>query len=529
MAALAPGAFAGALLMLVIGSAAAGLILAAEAIDPSALWRDRYVLGVLVFTVWQAGLSAVLSVALAVPVARAMARRRRFAGRGLLLRLMALPMVVPTIVGALGVVAVYGRSGWINDGLDALGIGVRLDIYGLAGILIAHVFFNMPFAVRLLLHAWSAVPGETWRLAGQLGMTSGQIFRLIEWPMLRQTAPGIAGLVFLLCVTSFTVVLALGGGPPNATFEVAIYQSLRFDFDLGRVLLLATLQVTVCAVLLALLGRAARPMAVEATTAYLHQRPDGTGLWSRILDAAAIGLALAVLTLPLAAIAVVGLAGPVLAVLGDAAVWQAVLRSVVVGSAAGTLALMLGAGLVLTSRTLRVAYRRPGAADTIDLAGSLILVVPPFVIGAGLFVLLRGIADVFALGLVLVVVVNALMGLPFVIRILGPAAVDAAARHDRLCASLGIAGWHRLRLIDWPLLRKPAALALALCTALSLGDLGVIALFGTPDSQTLPLLLYQLMGAYRLGEAAVVALVLLALCLGLFVLIERGMGGRGDR
>src|SRR5690606_31771253 len=112
-------------------------------------------------------------------------------------------------------------------------------------------FLNMPFAARLLLQGWDRIPGETWRLAAQLGLSGGRVFRLIEWPMLRQLAPGIAGLVFLLCFTSFAVVLILGGGPPHATLEVAIYQSLRFDFDIGRTVTLAMVQVGVCGALVA--------------------------------------------------------------------------------------------------------------------------------------------------------------------------------------------------------------------------------------------------------------------------------------
>ncbi len=72
-------------------------------------------------------------------------------------------------------------------------------------------------------------------------------------------------------------------------------------------------------------------------------------------------------------------------------------------------------------------------------------------------------------------------------------AYDAAAeRNDRLCAQLGIAGWNRARLIDWPVLRRPIATGFAFAMALSLGDLGVIALFGSDSVQTLP---YLLLGA----------------------------------
>ena len=76
-------------------------------------------------------------------------------------------------------------------------------------------------------------------------------FRFIEWPVMRAALPGVAGLVFMLCITSFTLVLTLGGGPRATTLEVAIYQALRFDFDPARAVTLTVLQIvlTVAAVL----------------------------------------------------------------------------------------------------------------------------------------------------------------------------------------------------------------------------------------------------------------------------------------
>ena len=48
---------------------------------------------------------------LAVPVARALARRR-FPGRGLLVTLLGAPFLLPVIVALLGLLAVFGRAGW---------------------------------------------------------------------------------------------------------------------------------------------------------------------------------------------------------------------------------------------------------------------------------------------------------------------------------------------------------------------------------------------------------------------------------
>jgi len=524
---LVPGALTFLLLGLVIGGAFAGLLRAAGTADYGAFLESRYTQRIVTFTVWQALLSTLLSVGPAILVARALARRV-FPGRALLLRLFGLPLVLPTLVGILGVVAICGQSGLFNRLLAGLGIAPHQFLYSLPGILIAHAFFNLPLATRLLLPVWSAIPGETWRLATQLGMRSRHVFRLIEWPLLRQVLPGIAGIVFMLCFTSFAVVLTLGGGPANSTIEVALYQAVRFEFDLGKAVQFALLQVAICGLLVAAGQRLVPDVPLTPTAQRPQDRPDVAAWGGRIVDAAVLLAAAAFVLLPLGAVLRNGLAGPVGAVIADRALWLAVARSLGVAVAAGLLATAAGWCLLLTSRELRLRRYRPRPAAALETIASLVLVVSPLVIGTGLFVLLSPVADVFAIGLVLVIAINAIMGLPYVVRTLGPPLMRMGEQHDRLCASLGIAGWNRLRLVEWPLLRRPVGTALALTAALAVGDLGVIALFGTQGTTTLPLLLYQRMAAYQLDAAAVTAVVLAALCFGLFAVIERGVGGRGQ-
>ena len=56
----------------------------------------------------------------------------------------------------------------------------------------------------------------------------------------------------MLCFTSFTIVLALGGGPQNSTLEVAIYQAIFFEFDLPKAALFALVQFAFCFALFSL-------------------------------------------------------------------------------------------------------------------------------------------------------------------------------------------------------------------------------------------------------------------------------------
>ena len=65
--------------------------------------------------------------------------------------------------------------------------------------------------------------------------------------------------------------------------------------------------------------------------------------------------------------------------------------------------------------------------------------------------------------------------------------------------------------------------------ALSLGDLGIIALFGSDAVQTLPYLLLARMGSYRTADAAGLALMLGLLCLALITLADRLGRNRYDR
>ncbi len=139
----------------------------------------------------------------------------------------------------------------------------------------------------------------------------------------------------------------------------------------------------------------------------------------------------------------------------------------------------------------------------------------------GLFLLLRNITDVFRLAYWIVVAVNALMALPYVVKTLSQPMWHLAQQYELLCASLGMSGWRRFRLVEWRALRKPLSHAFAIGFLLSMGDLSAIALFGSQDFRTLPLYLYQLLGSYQMDTAAVVALAMLIMSVGWFYVIER--------
>ncbi len=468
------------------------------------------------FTLWQALLSAGLSVLLAIPIARALARRQFF-GRGLLITLMGAPFILPTLVAVLGLLAVFGRSGLVNQFFDSLGLA-RFNIFGLHGVVLAHVFYNLPLATRILLQGWGSIPAERFRLAAALGFSARDTFRQLEAPMLRDLVPGAALVIFLICLTSFSVALTMGGGPRATTVELAIYQAFRFDFDMGRAAALALVQFALCAGAGVIAWRVALPSSLGGGLDRPVQRFDLGGRGLRLWDAALILAGALFLLLPLGMVILRG--APHVAGLPPE-VWQAAGRSLTV--ALGATAFTLAMTLALAHAILAREGKRGAALEWLGLAA---LAASPLVIGTGVFLLIRPLANPRDFALAVTMLVNAGMAMPFALRLILPDLRAATATQGRLASALGLHGWARLRIVTLPRLRRPLGFAAGLTAALSMGDLGVIMLFAEREGATLPMQLYRLMNAYRQDDAAGAALVLLALSLALFVLFERWGRGR---
>jgi thiamine transport system permease protein len=512
------GAAVAALVLGVVVVALLGLAKAGGRFDLAFL-TSSYIGRLLAISTVQAAGSTALSLALGIPLALALARRATFPGRRLLLGLLATATVLPGIVVVFAVVAVYGRSGLVGSALRAVGIEPGGWLYGLPGILIAHVLLNAPFCARVMLRAFEGTEPEAHRLAAQLGLTPLAVFLCLDRPVIRREAPALAALIFLLCFTSFATVLALGGGPDRATLEVAIYEALRLDADFARAASLSILQLAIGLVLATAYAaglRRARDLPFSGRPA---PRADLEAPGLRGLDAAVLVVSVLLVAPPLLSVAA-GAAN--IGALADPDVAQAMVTSL----AFALFASLLATGCAILLALAAAARGRPPLL--VSLAAYAPLAVPPFTLVAGLFVVLRPFLNTASMGPPMVVLVNAMMALPFCIRLVEPPLRRSEERHGRVADMLGLAGLSRLRLLHGPVLRAPALASLAMAGSLSLGDLGVVAFFGGPDLKTLPLLLYERLGAYRTDEAAALALLLAVLVFGLALLAIRGGETRAD-
>ena len=196
------------------------------------------------FTVWQAALSTVLTVAIALPGAY-MLTRYEFPGRRIVRALVTVPFVLPTVVVGTAFAALLGTGGPLAD------LGLDQTVWA---ILIAHVFFNYAVVVRTVGGLWSHLDPHQEEAARMLGASRWRAFRAVTLPALRPAIATASAVVFLFTFTSFGVILILGG-PRYATLETEIYRQTAQLLNLPLAAALTLVQLAAVAVLLAVTAR----------------------------------------------------------------------------------------------------------------------------------------------------------------------------------------------------------------------------------------------------------------------------------
>ena len=487
---------------------------------------DPYIHNVLYFTIWQATLSTILSITLTIFIARALHRHTNFIGRKFLLRFMNLSFVLPVITLVLGIAIIHGKNGWVNNFISYM-YDTSLDyyLYGMPGVLLGHLAFCLPLAVRIFLNRLDSIPNEMWKISAQLGFSSKDIFKIIELPFIKSSIIGVTTLIFMMCFTSFVIVLSLGGGPSATTIEVAIYHALKFDFDLTTAINLALIQFIICSILIAIIHKFNISFfPYTKNTSKINLRYDTSGI-ATIADSISILILLIISILPVVAIIISGFHSKFTNVIYDSEFWHATKTSLIIAFFSGFLTLLMALSLISGAFFFNYRLLNSKFSSYIIWLSNASLTIPAFVFITGLFIVIHNYISVINISFYLIIIMNAIAALPFAMSILLPASLRFTMQEIYLCQSLGINGWNFIKLVYWPSMRKILSYALALSITMSWGDFNIIALFGNNDLNTLPFFLFNLMSSYHIQEASVVALVILLLSFLLFWIIEEFIGG----
>ena len=498
-----------------------------QILDFSQLLKDFRVGAILYVAGQQALISCFVSFCLAVPISSILAKRYHWHIFPPLFGMLGLVLVMPTTVAAVGILKVWGLNGWLAQVFDTISFGTVgwFNIYGLHGVVLAHVFFNLPLMIRVLTPIFLSFPKEHIFLSEQYGFSRVKFFWILEWPAIKRVALSLNVLVFLLCFTSFSLVLMLGGGPKVTTLEVEIYSAIRFDFSIAKAAALSLIQVAIVACVIFLLtffenGLSNNSAIYLPLGNRLNQenfpraplRNYNKGIVINLIkDISWLSPLIFIIFLPFFAVILSGFSESLIKVLKWEIFWESLKNTILIAFLSSSLAISLGFLLAYSKVILRGSnfFGRNFFLGLIESSILIYLAIPAIVLGTALFIVLRKFADVVALSWLILVLSNVFLCLPFVVRIIEPRLFSLESKHKALYKSLGLVGAKKFFAVTLPGLNVELGLALGIALAFSVGDLSVIALFGSNDFQTIPWLIYQTAGRYGLSDANALALLLL--------------------
>jgi thiamine transport system permease protein len=487
------------------------------------VFSDGGLLGVVWFTLWQAMVSTVLTVIIAMPATWVLARFE-FPGRSLARAVATVPFVLPTVVVGSAFLALVGPTG-------VLGV----DLHGTVWVILAaHVFFNVAVVVRIVGGVWSHLDPRLEDAARSLGASPWQTFIRVTLPLLRPALAAASSIVFLFTLTSFGTVLILGG-PRIATVEVEIYRRFALLLDLPAAAVLALLQMIGVVVALAAYARYQERHTLEQTLRPAREttRRIQGGRERALVGAILGGTGLLVLGPPLVLVwrSFTATGGLGFAAYRALASDDLVDVESAIGSSLGfaVAATIIALGVGLPAAVL-IAARRGRLSRWFDTLLMLPLGTSAVTVGFGFLIALDWPVDLRA-SLILIPIAHALIAAPFVVRASVPVLRAVRGRLREAAAMLGASPGRTFREVDLPIVSRVAAVGAAFAFAISLGEFGATLFLARPGGPTIPIAIFRFLGRpgiLNFGQAMALSVVLMVLTTAAILAVERArMPGPG--
>jgi thiamine transport system permease protein len=476
---------------------------------------------VLWFTLWQAIVSTVATIAVGLVPAYVVARFD-FRGRSMLIGLLTATFVLPTVVMGAAFLALLPES------LDR-------TVWAVIG---AHVAFNLAVVVRVVGALWEHLPVDMEHAAATLGASRWRVFTQISFPLIRPAITAAATIVFLFTFTSFGVIRILAA-PGTRTIEVEVWRRATQLGDIGGAAVLALIQLAVLAVVLVwstlAQRRHSRALALQPEAVRRRARSSG----ERAFVATAAGGAALVALIPLSALVVRSFSTPS----GwSTSAWTRLGRSEVrpglrvgvdpveaIGNSLTTMAWATLFAVVIggVASLAITAARRHGRL----LDGGLMLPLgtSAVTIGLGMLITFDAPPADWRASWWLVPVGHALVAVPFVVRTCVGVLRSVDPEMTEAAATLGAtpvrAWWNTVV----PYLWRPLGVGAALAAAISLGEFGATSFLSRSGGETLPIAIERLLG--RTGttlqaQGYVLATLLAVTTVVLVVVVEQLQAGR---
>mgnify|MGYP006356216757 FL=1 len=173
----------------------------------------------IILTLKLAAVTTIILLLIGTPVAWWLARSQAW-WKGIVSAIVMLPIVLPPTVIGFYLLLAMGSQGWIGHITQALGLG--LLPFTFAGLVIASVFYSLPFVVQPLQNAFESIGQRPLEVAATLRASPFDTFFSVILPLAKPAYLTASVLAFAHTMGEFGIVLMVGGNIPDQTRVVSV-------------------------------------------------------------------------------------------------------------------------------------------------------------------------------------------------------------------------------------------------------------------------------------------------------------------
>lgn len=498
---------------------------------------------IITFTFFQALISTLASLVIGLPGAWIMSHLS-FPGKKVIKAIITIPFILPSILVVLGFVLFFGKNGMLNSFLRAIGLGELKLLYSFKAIIIAHVFYNFPIAIRIISSLWSRIPRNQIIAARSLGAGKIRVFLTITIHQILPAVLSSAMIIFIYCFMSFAIILVLGGDPSLTTVEVEVYRLAKVTLDLNRGSSLALIQSSLTLLFMFLYSTLEKYKNFEekllssdnSSTTHLS-----LNLKSILIIFYFIFVLLLIVAPPLSVILEsfrkrASLSGGEVYTLH----WY---KEIFFPSSAGTYSriafqalknsLTYAFSTILFTIPISTLVARVLTVKKIRFSGltELVFILPlgvsSVILGMSYMRLSQFIPGDFLGSALLVVLAHSAIAMPLAFKSV-LAIFRKIKRSIREAArNLGATDLQVFKDIELPLVRSGLLTGATFAFAVSIGEMNATLMLSQPGTTTLPIAIYRLIGSYKFYGACALGSILMLICLIAFLAIDH-FDGFGD-
>ena len=400
--------------------------------------------------------------------------------------------ILPVIFISFGFIFLYSSRGLLSSLFEVFSIQYEFKIFSLTGIILVTTYFNIALNANFFFRRMVNIPENYLKILHSNGISFLYALRHQLKKYIFSGYSSVIILTFVFCIGNFTIVYLLSGSPKLTTIELAIYQSITFEANLKKAIILGLTQLSIILIISFFISSRSLSFSSYSNfkSFFIYKNK------SYFLDVI-FWIIISYFCLPFLVL-IKGLLSFRIEALINTGFFNSLINSFLVSSISLFISILLSLSALFVYRYF-VDYKNL-LHKFVFISITILLFVPSLSLSAMIFYLNYSLNFIFN-NFYIVSLINSFFITPIMFIFLISKFMENHLYEYKNSLIFNVKPIIRLFKIDLPKIKKELYLISATVFVLTLGDLTSVTIFNDSSFNTIPLYISQLYSNYRYDDA----------------------------